>query len=100
MCWKCKKTLNFSPPIARTEICPQCGSDVHSCRNCRHYSVGSHYDCHETIDERITDKERSNFCGWFSLNPTVGQEHSKQGVAPPEDKAKDAKKAFDNLFGD
>jgi hypothetical protein len=44
----------------------------------------------------VADKERANFCDWFSLNlmyrgGTAGQKNDM-------DKAKAAKTAFDNLF--
>lgn len=58
------------------------------------YSPGAHFDCHETVDEMIVDKERSNFCEQFSVRRSFGGNSSADG-----DKAAAAKKAFDNLFG-
>ena len=57
MCWKCSLPIDNTREIFRTSVCPECGSDLHSCKNCRFYEVGSHYDCHETIDELVKDKE-------------------------------------------
>lgn len=94
MCWKCGKRLDFAPPVSRSAVCPDCGADVRCCRNCNFYEIGVHYDCRETVDEPVRDKERSCFCGLFSLNPDV----------PPVRKAfsasVNAKKAFNALFGD
>ncbi len=94
MCYNCAKPLNFLLPISRTEVCPNCGRDVRCCKNCIHYSVGSHYDCKEHVDELISEKERANFCDWFSLNAkaTIGEAvHTKTD---------DTKNAFNSLFGD
>jgi len=93
MCWKCKKSIDAAIPVYRSSVC-SCGTDLHSCLNCLHYSPGSHYDCHETVDELVKDKERANFCGWFSVKADFNGEKSGG------DKPNDAKKAFNSLFGD
>lgn len=67
MCWKCGNSISFSEPVSRDAVCPVCNKDLHSCKNCKFYSPGSHYDCHETVDENVIDKERSNFCEHFKL---------------------------------
>lgn len=89
MCWKCKKgiTLDF---ISRTAECPECGADLHSCKNCVFYAPGSHYDCHETVDEEVRDKEKANFCDSFKVKRTFSAGSSSART--------DAKKAFDSLF--
>ncbi len=94
MCFKCGSTLNISYPISRSEVCPKCGSDVRCCKNCNHYFKGAHYDCHETVDELIVEKERANFCDWFSLKTKTGNDTNNYG------KKIDAKAQFNSLFGD
>lgn len=69
MCWKCGKPLVLNGTVSRSDVCPDCGADVRSCKNCRFYEPGAHYDCRETVDELVKDKERANFCGWFMLAP-------------------------------
>ena len=69
MCWKCGKPLIIDGTVSRSDVCPSCGADVRSCKNCRFYEPGSHYDCRENIDELVKDKERANFCGWFMIAP-------------------------------
>ncbi len=93
MCYKCAKKLDFSLPIARSELCPYCGADVRCCKNCKHYSVGSHYDCKEHVDELVVEKELSNFCDWFSLKT----DEPSNNVAVS--KSDDAKAQFNSLFG-
>ena len=68
--------------------------DLHSCVNCKFYSPGSHYDCHETIDELVKDKERANFCDYFSV-AQIDAGAGNQG----QSKSDQAKAAFAALFG-
>ncbi len=86
--------MNFSGVVGRSDVCPSCGADVRCCKNCQWYEPGSHYDCHESIDQQVTDKERSNFCDYFKLNAKAGNTVGKT------DKAAEARNAFNALFGD
>lgn len=54
---------------------------------------GSHYDCHETVDEFVRDKEHSNFCGFFSPK----RKFDSKGPDNDEKKTK-AVDAFNALF--
>lgn len=69
--------------------------------NCRFYEPGSHYDCHETIDEPVNDKESANFCDSFSIKTVFqkadGQNSSSTGF---NNKKIEARNAFNSLFGD
>lgn len=65
MCWKCGAEQDFSHSVYRSSTCASCGADLHSCRGCSFYAPGSHFDCHETVDEVIADKEHANFCEHF-----------------------------------
>jgi predicted NUDIX family NTP pyrophosphohydrolase len=78
-------------------LCEDCGKDLRSCRNCRHYRS---YGCTESQVEKPPESDRANFCDWFSMNPifknvTEGQKNSMDTVAA--DKS-DAKSAFNDLF--
>ncbi len=94
MCYKCSNVLDIASPISRTAVCSYCGADVRCCKNCVHFSLGSHYDCKEHVDELIVDKERANFCDWFLLNKSSAQEQAFNK------KIDDAKNQFNSLFGD
>ena len=93
MCKKCGKSITQAS-ITRSSTCEFCGADLHSCINCKFYSPGSHYDCHETIDELVKDKDRANFCDYFS---PAKIEAGEGGTA--KSKSDDAKAAFAALFG-
>lgn len=91
MCRKCGKPI-LKNEITRSSTCDNCGADLHSCVNCRFYAPGSHYDCHESVDELVKDKDRSNFCDSFSV--FRGEFEGKA-----DDKAQSARDAFAALFG-
>ena len=91
MCWKCLKDID-TDDISFTSVCSVCSYDLHCCKNCLFYSPGSHFDCRETIEEIVTDKERGNFCEYFKAKKSFIDNNKK------EDKAQKAKDAFNSLF--
>lgn len=93
MCWKCGNKANYTNSVSRSETCSVCGADVRSCKNCKFYEPGAHYDCHETIDELVQDKERANFCDYFCYKV------DSNGSAQNDVQKQNARAAFDKLFG-
>ena len=59
--------------------------------NCRHYAPDMANACREPVSEPVQDKDRANFCDWFS--PAAAPNLSTT------DKSNTAKKAFAALFG-
>ena len=95
MCWKCGKEIDVSVKIYRDSEC-SCGADLHSCKNCKFYSPNSHYECKETIDELVKDKERRNFCDYFvEKQYDSNSDNSSKSV---DDAKKSARDAFNSLF--
>lgn len=90
ICWKCKKEIGETG-ISRTSECPECKADLHVCKACKFYSPGNHYDCKESVEDCINDKERSNFCDWFKYGEIKGGTENT--------KTQSAKDAFNALFG-
>jgi len=84
----------YTPPIYRTTLCQKCGKELKTCRNCRHFSPGEANDCHETVSEPVLDKDRANFCDWFTpaTDAAVGTTELN--------KHSDARLAFADLFSD
>jgi hypothetical protein len=72
VCHSCKKNLEIADNVGRTETCPLCDADLHCCLNCRHYDRSSYNQCREHQAERVLDKDRSNFCDFFSFKETAG----------------------------
>ena len=70
--------------------CPSCSKALHTCKACRFYDKNAPYGCKEHIDEPVTDKERANFCDFFSLTQS----------SPEDSRAakEDAKAKFDSFF--
>jgi hypothetical protein len=89
MCWKCGEEIK-NEKILRTDECPVCKADLHSCRNCIFFEEGAHYDCRETVEENVVQKEKANFCDYFKPQRIFSKSSSA--------KAEQAKKAFDVLF--
>jgi len=96
MCWYCGSPVTEPNPIGRSQRCQDCGKDLRSCQNCRFFLSGAKGDCSETNAERQTDKERANFCDWFSLDEKYRSQSA--GQVKDKEKAGASKAAFDNLF--
>ncbi len=79
------------------EACGSCGKDLHACANCRFYKPGARWDCAETIDAPIADKERRNYCEWFQTSPALFA--ATEGRASARSAAEKARGDLDRLFG-
>lgn len=56
----------------RHDSCPGCGYDLRCCFNCKFYDRSAANECLEHISERISDKERANFCDFFEPSEREG----------------------------
>ncbi len=77
VCYHCQKDtgLETASAVFRSSECPHCSSDLRCCRMCRFYDPKSYNECRETQAERVTDKQKANFCGFFVLAST---DHASQ----------------------
>ncbi|MBX3027632.1 hypothetical protein KF840_22260 [bacterium] len=66
-CWRCGAAIDARQRIGRRDACLACGADLHCCRNCRFHDPAMHNECREPQAERQLDRERGNFCEWFSV---------------------------------
>jgi hypothetical protein len=96
MCWYCGSAVTEQEPFGRSLRCTVCEKDLRSCRNCRFYLSGARGDCAETGAEPVADKERANFCDWFSLDKKYRGETT--ACKKDMEKANAAKAAFNSLF--
>ncbi len=76
-------------PIPRSETCPKCNANVKVCRNCTFYDTAAYNECREPSADRVVDKEKSNFCDYFTPG---GKGQDKNSAA------EDARKKLDDLF--
>ena len=93
-CWKCGASLDSLPvPLGRREECPQCHADLHVCRLCEFYDTSVSRSCREPIADEVKDKDRANFCGYFTARP--GAHRPTDTSAADESRTK-----LSELFGD
>lgn len=93
-CYSCNETLDvhIDANVGRAESCPKCRSDVRCCLNCIHYNTNSYNECKETNAERITNKQKANFCDYFRMGS------GKISGSSYNSKEIEARKKLDDLF--
>ena len=90
-CHRCGKEVKVTTGIGRRDHCPHCGSDLRCCCNCAFYDISYANACRETQADRVSDKERSNFCDFFRAG-------TRSAAAPKRDQAVTAKDKLEALF--
>ena len=92
-CWKCRSALDdVLVPFARIAECPRCRADLHACRMCEFFDPGARRGCKEPVAEEVSDRERANFCGYFT--PAAGA-----GPRAEDGAAQAVRSELDTLFG-
>lgn len=91
VCYRCQNSWEFTPPMGRKEVCEQCNWDARCCKNCKFYDQAAYRECREPGAEFVGDKEKNNFCSYFTAKGEPGREMTD---------ADSAKKKLDDLFGD
>jgi hypothetical protein len=97
MCSYCGSPMPADRSPGFNESCELCGKDLHACLNCRFYKAGARWDCAETIEEPVPDKERRNRCDWFQTNRTLLA--ASEGRGAERSAAEKARGDLDRLFG-
>lgn len=90
-CYFCHTSLDPKLRIVRDSACPNCQRDLHACVQCRHFDRNAHNMCREPQAEWVTDRDRRNFCDYFSLN-------SAAATGTKTDRAQAARTKLDQLF--
>jgi len=91
-CARCGKRVESE--VSTETVCRGCGSDLHTCTNCRHFDSSAANECRENVDVRISAKARKNECSHFE--PKLVQEFAPDAGSGGTNR--DAKAAFDDLF--
>jgi hypothetical protein len=91
LCHRCGKKVDAVDKISRTATCPHCGSSLHSCLNCAFYDRNAHNQCREPQSEYVSDREKANFCDFFTFAESEPRRKKEEKVA-------EARKAWDELF--
>ena len=73
-CAFCGSEVEVIDRVGRLDECPTCHRDLHACLQCRLYDRGSHNQCRESQAGYVGDKERANFCEFFTFGRDVAPE--------------------------
>lgn len=96
-CWQCGNILkNVILPMSRREECPLCSADQHVCKMCKEFDGRN--NCSESRAEDVSDREKANFCDYFSPSGAVSVKASGQQAR--KQKESDAKAQLAALFGE
>jgi hypothetical protein len=93
-CFRCGNSLAaMSLPISRQDECPECAVYLHVCLMCEHFDASVPRQCREDGADDVTEKDRVNFCDWFSPSESAFDPGQKAQV-------ESAKHSLDALFSD
>ena len=90
-CHACSTEFVSDDPIGRSARCEKCGSDLRCCLNCRFHDLSAYNECAEPSAERVLEKDRANFCDYFS---PAAAGAAGAGPAPAGDKLSELDKLF------
>ena len=93
-CYECgtERHLASGERIAFRDVCSDCGTDLHVCRNCAHHDPSAYNECRESSSERVSDRERANRCDYFAPGPT------SPGSAATAGSARESLAELESLF--
>jgi hypothetical protein len=91
-CFFCNKDVYIEGKIGRNDTCPHCNRDLRCCRQCDFYGQDAYNECREVAAERIVEKERANFCDFFTPN---GSKSVGGGIY---NRTREAREALEALF--
>jgi hypothetical protein len=93
-CYRCGASLDaLSPPISRQDMCPQCANYLHVCRMCVYFDPAATKQCLEDDAEEVIDKDKLNFCDWFTASADAFDPHRNRADQR-------ARVQLESLFGD
>jgi hypothetical protein len=92
--YRCGASLAaLSLPLARLDLCPACGVELHVCRMCSHYAPTKPDACDEEDAIPVHKKTTANFCDYFSPDAEVFDGREKRAET-------EARHQLGALFGD
>lgn len=76
ICFKCSTSTPVLGTVGFREECFKCKTDLHVCKNCAHYDPTAYNECRETSADVVREKDRANFCDYFTpgSGPGAGQQ--------------------------
>lgn len=79
-CFECSKELSFVDHVGFRDECDHCGADVHCCKNCRFHDPKSYNECRETSADPVREKDRANYCEYYSGAGGAENENNKDAL--------------------
>ena len=93
-CHYCRSPLSLDIQ-RKNRLCPNCGSDIHCCKNCVHYDEELSSKCREPNSPWVRERNTQNNCAFFEFRPAAPPTTPKSDAV---DEAERAKEAFRALF--
>jgi len=105
-CAECGHEIGTLFEILGDSVCPRCSTDLHTCRNCKHFDTSKRFECSQTIPKRAPTKGSANTCELFTprtivvkeLNEAAGVSGSGPTPGPPPVSSSEARAALEKLF--
>lgn len=83
-CFHCGRVIEVQESVGFRDRCPSCDRPLHACLNCDFYDPSYNNHCRETQADRVVDKDRANFCDYF----TPAKIGRKPAAAPSDARAR------------
>lgn len=80
-CHSCGGEIELIDKVKRADSCEHCGVDLHCCKNCNFFDPLVHNQCRESTTMWEPDKEKANFCTYFTPRLGEGYEEEDKGAA-------------------
>jgi hypothetical protein len=93
-CNNCAAEIQIADQIQVTDKCRNCGTDLHTCRNCLSFDPSARNECTKAIEVRVSNKSINNICLFFE--PKILVEKQGSGAAPAKENSH--RQAFLDLF--
>ncbi len=93
-CNNCAAEIQVMDQVQVTDKCKNCGTDLHTCRNCLHFDPSARNECRKPVEVRVTNKSANNICTFFE--PKILVEKQGSGASPA--KVDSHRQAFYDLF--
>ena len=97
LCWSCGRPTGLTGKVFRNDECPNCSASLRACRGCRHFDPTRRYQCRESIDSAVRNKDKANYCDYYQPRNVV---KTAGGLTYHKDSKESRKQQFDSLFDD
>jgi hypothetical protein len=94
-CNNCAAEIQITDQIQPTDRCRNCGTDLHTCRNCLNFDPSARNECIKPIEVRVPNKSANNLCTFFEAKVLVEKQGSGAASPKPENSHR---QAFLDLF--